>query len=68
MALWMGAIQNLRRLSLFCTDRRKKSPVVAPMYLVLLLRRKSPVKNLLKDELVEVSVFRIYSAPPQEKD
>ena len=67
MALWMGAIQNLRRLSLFCTDRRKKSPVVAPMYLVL-LRRKSPVKNLLKDELVEVSVFRIYSAPPQEKD
>ena len=64
MALWMGAIQNLRRLSLFCTDRRKKSPVVAPMY----LRRKSPVKNLLKDELVEVSVFRIYSAPPQEKD
>ena len=67
MALWMGAIQNLRRLSLFCTDRRKKSPVVAPMYLVL-LRRKSPVKNLLKDELVEVSVFRIYSVPPQEKD
>ena len=65
MALWMGAIQNLRRLSLFCTDRRKKSPVVAPMYL---LRRKSPVKNLLKDELVEVSVLRIYSAPPQEKD